>query len=57
MDMCRYLDKTFDGYRKVTGELQRLCGIIREAKLEEKDQIAKRDRVVSCKLSNISYRN
>lgn len=55
MDMCRYLNRTFDGYRKVTGELQRLYGIIRKAKSKEK-QIAKHDRLVQCQSTNISYK-
>lgn len=38
IDMCRYSDETSDGYRKVSGELQRLCEEIQKAESITKAQ-------------------
>ena len=53
MDMCRYSDKTFDGYRKITGELQRLCDLIHTTNLKEK-QMAEIDGIAECESKNIT---
>ena len=56
MDMCRYSDKTSDGYRKVSGELQRLCDNVRKAeKIRfEEEKVAEQLQEAHCKSLNIS---
>lgn len=65
MDMCKYPNKNSDGYRKVSGELQRLCESIRKAeqiRLEEGDDATETDRRAQGKplrvsLSTLKYTN
>lgn len=56
MDMCRYSDKTSDGYRKVSGELQRLCDSVRRAEQirSEEEKVAEQLQKAHCKSLNIS---
>lgn len=51
MDMCKYPDKNYDGYRKVSAELQRLCENIRKAEhiIPEKRKATENDRRAYCK--------
>lgn len=56
MDMCRYSDKSSDGYRKVSGELQRLCNSVRKAeKIRlEAGKVAEQVKEAPCKFLDIS---
>lgn len=52
MDMCRYPNKNDDGYRKVSGELQRLCERVRKTEqiMHEEGEAIENDRSPHCKL-------